>query len=179
MANVEYRMLNDEGILHEEAGGGLQQNGWTKTAMGMTNVEYRMLNDEGILREENGFVVREPQRVYDLEDRLISFAVQVCRIAEKLPATRVGHHVAGQLIRSGTSPASNYGEAQSADSRRDFLHKMRICLKELRETHVWLRFVRRLNLDRSETLEQATAEANELISIFVRSIQTARKGTNP
>jgi len=78
------------------------------------------------------------ERIYDLEERLIEFAVQIIRTVESLPRTRVGNHIAGQLVRSGTSPASNYGEAQSAESRSDFIHKMKICLKELRETKVWL-----------------------------------------
>lgn len=75
---------------------------------------------------------------YDLQDRLISFAVRVMNVVEALPNDRIGNHVAGQLLRSGTSPAPNYGEAQSAESRKDFVHKIKISLKELRETHVWL-----------------------------------------
>jgi four helix bundle protein len=75
---------------------------------------------------------------FDLEERLIDFAVRIIRISESLPKTRVGNHIAGQLIRSGTSSAPNYGEAQSAESRSDFIHKMKVCLKELRETRVWL-----------------------------------------
>ena len=72
-------------------------------------------------------------RKYDLEDRLIDFAIRIIRVAESLPKTKVGNHIAGQLIRSGRSPAPNYGEAQSAESRLDFIHKMKISLKELRE----------------------------------------------
>jgi four helix bundle protein len=68
-------------------------------------------------------------RVYDLEDRLIEFAVLVCKIAETFPSSRVGKHVAGQLMRCGTAPAPNYGEAQSGESRKDFIHKMKVCLK--------------------------------------------------
>ena len=112
---------------------------------------------------------------YDLEDRLIEFAVLVCKIAERLPATRVGNHVGGQLIRCGTSPAPNYGEAQGAESRKDFIHKMRVCLKELRETRVWLKFIKKMELDKSNELEFALRESNELISIFVSSIETAKK----
>ena len=77
-------------------------------------------------------------RIFDLEDRLIDFAVRIIRLAESLPKTKVGNHVSGQLIRCGTSPAPNYGEAQSAESRADFIHKMKVSLKELRETRVWL-----------------------------------------
>ncbi len=78
------------------------------------------------------------QRNYDLQERLIEFAVRVLNVVESLPNSRAGNHVAGQLIRSGTSPAANYGEAQSAESRKDFIHKMKVALKELRETLVWL-----------------------------------------
>jgi four helix bundle protein len=119
----------------------------------------------------------ENQKNYDLEDRLIEFAVLICKIAERLPPTRVGNHTAGQLIRCGTSPPPNYGEAQSAESRKDFIHKMKVCLKELRETRVWLKFIKRMKLDDSDDLEFALKENNELISIFVKSISTAQKNT--
>ena len=83
---------------------------------------------------------------YDLEERLIDFAVRVIRMAESLPKTKVANHIAGQLLRCGTSPAPNYGEAQSAESRADFIHKMKVCLKELRETRVWLLMIARVKL---------------------------------
>ncbi len=73
-------------------------------------------------------------RNYDLENRLIEFGATLCRIADNLPQSRVGIHVAGQLVRCGTAPAPNYGEAQGAESRKDFVHKLKICLKELRES---------------------------------------------
>lgn len=112
---------------------------------------------------------------FDLEERLIDFSVRVCRVVEELPTNRIGTHVAGQLIRCCTSPAPNYGEAQSAESRRDFIHKMKICLKELRETQVWLKFIKQMGLDNSEKLLSALNESNELIAIFVKSIETANK----
>jgi four helix bundle protein len=112
-----------------------------------------------------------------LEDRLIDFAASVCNIAEKLPNSRTGNHVAGQLIRSGTSPAPNYGEAQSAESRRDFIHKLKICLKELRESSVWLKFLKRMGLNTSNELHLTLKEADELISILFTSIQTVQKNT--
>ncbi len=80
---------------------------------------------------------------FDLEDRLISFSIRIMEIAEKLPNTKSGIYIANQMIRSGTSPALNYAEAQSAESRNDFIHKMKICLKELRETHVSLKIIYR------------------------------------
>ncbi|MDX2278862.1 MAG: four helix bundle protein [Saprospiraceae bacterium] len=73
---------------------------------------------------------------YDLEDRLIEFAVRILDIAEALPKTLASKNLSGQIVRSGTSPALNYAEAQSAESKADFVHKMKICLKELRETFV-------------------------------------------
>jgi len=121
------------------------------------------------------------RRIFDLEERLIDFAVRIIRISDSLPKTKVGNHIAGQLIRCGTSPASNYGEAQSAESRSDFIHKMKICLKELRETRIWLLMIVRANLiKQTSKLEPLINENNELISIFVTSIKTAKeKGKKP
>jgi four helix bundle protein len=116
------------------------------------------------------------KRIFDLEERLIDFAVRIIRIAESLPKTKIGNHIGGQLIRCGTSPASNYGEAQSAESRSDFIHKMKICLKELRETKVWLKIIIRANLIQHKSkLEPDIIENDELISIFVASINTAKQ----
>jgi four helix bundle protein len=117
------------------------------------------------------------EKVYDLEERLIDFAVRIIRMIEDLPNTRVGNHIAGQLLRCGTSPAPNYGEAQGAESSADFIHKMRVCLKELRETRVWLLMIVRATLIKSSSkLDPLIQETNELISIFVTSIRTAKKG---
>jgi len=115
-------------------------------------------------------------RDFDLQDRLIDFAVRVMNVVEALPNNRIGNHVGAQLLRSGTSPAANYGEAQSAESRNDFMHKMRVSLKELRETHVWLLMIeRRPLIEPREKLAPIIRECNELISIFVASIKTAEK----
>ena len=115
-------------------------------------------------------------KIYDLEERLIDFAIQIIRMAETLPKTRVGNHISGQIIRCGTSPAPNYGEAQSAESRADFIHKMRICLKELRETRVWLLMIVKAHLIKKESiLKPLIDENNELIAIFVKSINTAKQ----
>ena len=120
-------------------------------------------------------MLKDP-RIYDLEDRLIEFGVRIIRLAEALPKTRAGNHIAGQIIRSGTSPAPNYGEAQSAESRPDFVHKMQICLKELRETRVWLLMTAKANLVKSQSqLDPLIDENNQLISIFVTSIKIARR----
>ncbi len=116
-------------------------------------------------------------REYDLEERLISFAAMIIDVAEALPHTRTGNHIAGQIIRCGTSPAPNYGEAQSAESRRDFVHKMKICLKELRETRVWLLMILRKAIARVQRrAELARPECEELIRIFTKSINAAETG---
>ena len=117
------------------------------------------------------------EKAYDLEERLIDFAVRIIRMIEDLPNTKVGNHIAGQLLRCGTSPAPNYGEAQAAESRADFIHKMKVCLKELRETGVWLLMIVRAKLiTPTSKLDPLIQENNELISIFVTSIRTAKKG---
>lgn len=112
----------------------------------------------------------------DLEDRLISFAVMIVAVVEALPNSKAGNHIANQLIRSGTSPAPNYGEAQSAESRKDFVHKMKIALKELRETMIWLKIIARKRLAQGGEITTALAECNELIAIFVSSTKTAGSG---
>ncbi|MFW8599935.1 four helix bundle protein [Desulfobacterota bacterium M19] len=116
------------------------------------------------------------KKKFDLEDRLIDFAVRVITTAESLPKNKAGNHIAGQLIRSGTSPAPNYGEAQSAESRADFIHKMKVSLKELRETLVWLKMIKRAKfIEPSSKIKPLLDENNQLISIFVTSLQTAKE----
>ena len=112
----------------------------------------------------------------DLEDRLIDFAVRVVNVVEALPDTKAGNHIARQLVRSGTSPAPNYGEAQSAESRRDFLHKMKIALKELRETFIWLKIIERKPLCEPNKMTEIVRECDELIATFVKSDKTAQDG---
>jgi four helix bundle protein len=112
---------------------------------------------------------------YDLEDRLIDYTILISEIVESLPYSRLGHQIGNQLIRSGTSPALNYGEAQSAESKNDFIHKLKITLKELRESYVCLKIIRRKPLiNNFERLSLAEDEANQLISILVKSVQTAK-----
>ena len=108
-----------------------------------------------------------------LEERLIDFAVCVIEVVESLPNSKAGNHIASQLIRSGTSPAPNYGEARSAESRKDFVHKLKIALKELRETLIWLRIIDRKRLSAPFDVAPPIAECNELIAIFVSSVITA------
>ena len=116
------------------------------------------------------------EKAVELEERLVNFAVRVIAVVEELPDTKAGKHVASQLVRSGTSAAPNYGEAQGAESRVDFLHKMKIALKELRETLIWLKIIERKPMASSKRLGPLLKECNELIAIFVTSIQTAERG---
>jgi four helix bundle protein len=115
------------------------------------------------------------EKRYDLEERLLDYAARIIRLVEKLPDNRAGNHVAGQLLRSGTSPLPNHGEAQAAESANDFVHKLKICLKELRESFRWLRLVRIVPLLGPEEVQPLIRETDELIRIFVRSIQTAQR----
>jgi four helix bundle protein len=114
-------------------------------------------------------------RVYDLEDRLVALAAATCRIAAQLPSDRVAGHIAVQLTRCCTSPAANYAEARGAESRRDFVHKMKVCLKELRETMTWLKLLRMLEIPEPAAVQEAIAETDELIAMFVTSVATARR----
>lgn len=112
---------------------------------------------------------------FDLEERLLEFAVRVIRVAESIKRTRAGLHVADQLMRSGTSPYGNHGEAEGAESRDDFIHKLGVCYKELRETRRWLRLVQRAPLvAKPELLDSLLTEAEELVRIFAASIRTAK-----
>jgi four helix bundle protein len=110
---------------------------------------------------------------FDLQDRLIDYSLLITLIADGLPSTRAGKHAAGQLVRCGTSPAPNYGEAQAAESRKDFIHKLKLCLKELRESMVWLEYVRRLELGDQTLVARGISETDELTAIVYRSIKTA------
>jgi four helix bundle protein len=112
---------------------------------------------------------------YDLEERLLDYAAAIIRLVERLPATGAGNHVAGHLLRSGTSPLSNHGEAQAAESPEDFVHKMSICFKELKESRRWLRLIQRVPLLDPTEVDPLLAETEELIKIFAASIRTARK----
>lgn len=110
-----------------------------------------------------------------LEERLIEFASRIIDMVEALPKTAAAKHLGGQILRSGTSPALNYGEAQAAESKDDFLHKMKICLKELRETLVCLRLIAKRNWFAVSKLEPIISENNQLVSIFVASAKTASR----
>lgn len=115
---------------------------------------------------------------HDLEERLINFAVLIVKIVEEMPNTKSANHLSGQLLRSGTSPALNYGEAQSGESRKDFIHKIKVVLKELRESIICLKIIYRTKLYKAEeNILLALRESNELIAIFVKSVATAQKNS--
>ena len=110
-------------------------------------------------------------RKFDLENRLIEFTIKIINAVEALPDTKVGNYFGGQLLRSGSSPALNYGEAQAAESRKDFIHKLKIILKELRETSICLTLLYRKSTIVDDSLLK---ESKELIAIFTKSISTAQ-----
>jgi four helix bundle protein len=115
-------------------------------------------------------------RKVDLEDRLVKYSSEVMLLSEKLQSTKAGIHLGGQLLRSGTAPALLYGEAQGAESREDFIHKMKIALKELKETRICLKLIARNRM--AERAEDLSRENEELIAIFYTSIETAKRNKN-
>ncbi len=117
----------------------------------------------------------EKQPKYDLEERLLEYAARIIRLTDALPRSRAGVHVADQLLRSGTSPLSNHGEAQAAESVDDFIHKISIGLKELKETRRWLRLIVKAGLiHEPDRVGPLLTETEELVRIFAASIRTAR-----
>lgn len=115
---------------------------------------------------------KEPQSQADeLEDRLIDFAVRIVKLSTRLPKTAAGPHIAGQFLRSGTSPAPNYGEARGTESTADFVHKVRIVLKELNETSIWLRVIERSQILKTELATDIINENSELCKIFTASLK--------
>jgi four helix bundle protein len=133
---------------------------WSVFEYPISNKEYPMMKE----------------RQYDLQERFVDYSVRVIRLCDALPETRAGRHVCSQVLRSGTSPAPNYGEAQSAESTADFVHKLKIALKELRETDIWLKVIARAPLvEPAEKIRPLVDETNELISILVASVGTAKR----
>jgi len=110
----------------------------------------------------------------ELEERLIKFAVRVIKLSAALPKTPAGKHIAGQILRSGTSPAPNYGEARGAESRADFIHKLGVVLKELNETAIWLRIIESSHCMKLERLGALIEENRSLCRIIASSLKTAR-----
>ncbi len=114
----------------------------------------------------------ESAKNYDLEERLINFSVSILNLIESMPQSFGAMTLSKQLSRSGTSPALNYGEAQAAESGKDFLHKMKICLKELRETQICLKIIKRKPYLPNEKVDSVLNECNQLVAIFTKSIAT-------
>jgi len=110
----------------------------------------------------------------ELEERLINFAVRIIKIADALPRSATGTHIASQPLRSGTSPAPNYAEARSAESRADFIHKLKVALKELNETRVWLRMITLSSLIEDDRLSEVRDENQQLCKVINASITTAK-----
>ena len=118
----------------------------------------------------------ETRDQYNLKNRLIDYSVRIIKLSEALPNTKAGKHISMQILRSGTSPAPNYGEATSAESTADFIHKLKISLKELRETEVWLKVIERGGMIQPiSKLQSMIKETDELIAILFSSILTAKK----
>jgi four helix bundle protein len=126
---------------------------------------------------KNQTVTQSSQFMADeLEERLIDFAVRIIKLAAHLPKIPAGKHISGQILRSGTSPAPNYGEARGAESHADFVHKLGVVLKELNETSIWMRVIERSELVKPELLIDIIDENRQLCRIFTSSLKTARAG---
>ncbi|MES2921158.1 MAG: four helix bundle protein [Verrucomicrobiota bacterium] len=118
----------------------------------------------------------ESKPAYDLEDRLLNFGARIIVLTRSLTRDYAKRHIGNQLLRSGTAPLSHHGEAQAAESPADFIHKLRLALKELRETERWLKLIERANIiPKVEKLSPILNETDQLIRIFVSSISTAEK----
>ena len=111
----------------------------------------------------------------ELSQRLIDFAARIGKVVDALPDSRMGRHVAGQLVRCGTSPAPNYEEACAAESRADFAHKLSICLKELRESRCWIRLIIKTEMLTEHKMAELLDECSQLCNIIARSIVTAKE----
>jgi four helix bundle protein len=114
-------------------------------------------------------------RANTLEERLVQFAVNIVKLVAQLPQNPQAKHIGNQLLRSGTAAAPNYGEARAAESRADFVHKLKICLKELNETSIWLRILQGTVAVNADFISRLVAENTELCKILVTSVQTARR----
>ena len=112
---------------------------------------------------------------FDLDERLLEFSARIIRLVDALPNTRAANHLAGQILRCGTSPLGNHGEAEAAESAKDFIHKLGVCLKELNETRRWLRLLQLTGLTFKARMASILSETEEVIRIFSASTRTAEK----
>lgn len=139
---------------------------------GLAGAERRTSNVERQTSKKEGAATPV---IYDLEERLLQYSARIIRLVDSLPKTRGANHVGGQLLRSGTSPLSNHGEAQAAESVDDFIHKLKICKKELIESHRWLRLICLAPLvRRADRTAPLIDETDQLIRIFAKSLHTAQ-----
>jgi len=141
----------------------------------MQNTQCKMQNaDNAAAPNSNSSIEDRFAKPFDLSERFLDFADRICSVVEALPDTRIERRIADQLLRSGTSPLGNYEEACAAESRRDFVHKMRICLKEVRESRAWQRLASRRTLVRADRLADLIDESDQLARIVGKSIATAK-----
>src|SRR5262245_55452563 len=136
------------------------------------SIPFARMKETDLQKEPNDDYVKLTAE--ELEERLIDLAVRIIKLSSNLPKTPAGKHIAGQILRSGTSPAPNYGEARGAESHADFCHKYGIVLKELNETHIWLRIIERTELLKPDLMRDLVDENKQLCRIFVSSLNTAR-----
>jgi four helix bundle protein len=115
----------------------------------------------------------------ELSDRLWQFAARIAKVVDALPNTRVGRHIAGQIVRSGIAAAPNYEEARSGESRADFVHKVNVALKELVETRGWLKFIILADLLPSKRVAVLVDECDQLCRILGKTIATAKAAKKP
>jgi four helix bundle protein len=117
----------------------------------------------------------EMRKDEELAERLLKFAVLIIKLCEKLPHDAIGNHVRIQLLRSGTSPGANYEEARGAESKADFIHKLGVVLKELKESRYWLKVIQEVSLIKKDYVLPVLNECEQLIAIIAKSIFTSRK----
>lgn len=124
---------------------------------------------------EVGTMTADASKAEELERRLVAFAAQIVEVSAKLPRTQQGRHISSQILRCGTSSAANYGEARGAESRADFIHKLKIVLKELNETAVWLQLMTKISLLSADKATALVAENRIFCRIIAASVKTARR----
>jgi four helix bundle protein len=120
---------------------------------------------------------RKTNSRFNLENRLLEFSARIIRLVDALPNTRAANHLAGQILRSGTSPYGNHGEVEAAESRKDFIHKLKVCLKEPKETKRWLRLVKKSKMLPEKNMVLILAESEEFVRIFFASVRTTEKNS--
>jgi four helix bundle protein len=146
---------------------------WLGVGEGEGSYCYRASTPKAQCPTSNAQSAGKPR--FDLEDRLLEFSARIIRLVDALPNTRAANHVAGQLLRCGTSPYGNHGEVEATESRKDFVHKLKVCLKELLETPRWLRLIATSSMLSAAKTADILSETEELIRIFFSSVRTAER----